>query len=382
MSFDDDRHWDLVVIGGGFYGCSIALHAARRWRLDRVLLVEREEALLQRASWRNQARVHGGYHYPRSYTTAFRSRVNYPRFLADWPEATRRDITALYAIARRQSKLTARQFERFAADIGAPLGRAASEHAAWFDDRRIEAVYRVDEAVFDASVLAARAAEDIAESGIALALGTRVTGVDADPAGGLAITWTAAAANGRWSADRVLNCTYAGLAGVFGDAQAAGTPLKHEITEMALVRVPPVLDDVAITVMDGPFFSLLPFPARRLHTLSHVRYTPHASWVEDGRCDPYAVLASHDEPSRFERMRRDAALYAPMLAHVDHVESMKEIKTVPLRNETDDGRPILFAPHPRLRGVHSILGGKIDNIEDVLARLGDHPPAAEATWTP
>ena len=382
MTVEDGRRWDLVVIGGGFYGCSIALHAARRWRLDRVLLVERENALLQRASWRNQARVHGGYHYPRSYTTAFRSRANYPRFLADWPEATRRDITALYAIARRQSKLTARQFERFAADIGAPLARATSEHATWFDDRRIEAVYRVDEAVFDASALAARAAEDIAGSGIALALSTRVTGVDTDPTGGLAIGWSTAASSGCWSADRVLNCTYAGLVAVFGDAAAAGTPLKHEIAEMALVHVPSALHDVAITVMDGPFFSLVPFPARGLHTLSHVRYTPHASWIEDGRCDPYTVLESHGEPSRFERMRRDAMLYAPILADVRHVESMTEIKTVPLRNETDDGRPILFAAHPRLRGVHSILGGKIDNIEDVLERLGDEPPAAEAPWMP
>ncbi len=49
---------------------------------------------------------------------------------------------------------------------------------------------------------------------------------------------------------------------------------------MALMKMPPALNELGITVMDGPFFSLMPFPARSLHTLSHVRYTPHFSWQD------------------------------------------------------------------------------------------------------
>lgn len=373
--------WDLVVVGGGFYGCAVALHAARRWRLDRVLVAEREDALMQRASWRNQARVHAGYHYPRSYTTAFRSRVNYPRFLADWPTATRRLQSALYAVARGDSKVTARQFERFVHDIGAPLAPARPEQAGWFDPRRVERVYEVEEAVFDARMLAAQASDELDSAGVAVSFGTRVTGVLTHERGGLAVDWSRADGTGRWRAGRVVNCAYAGLAHALGDAAALGTALKHEITEMALVRPPAPLSDVAITVMDGPYFSLMPSPATGLHTLSHVRYTPHRAWVEDGAVDPYAALAGHDEPSRFERMRRDAALYVPMLADVRYEGSMMEIKTVPLRNETDDGRPILFTRHPGFPGVHSILGSKLDNIEDVLERLGDAPLPTEPGWT-
>jgi len=381
VSADPGSNWDLVVVGGGFYGCAIALHAVRRWRLQRVLLVEREDALMQRASWRNQARVHGGYHYPRSYTTAFRSRANYSRFLADWPDATRRLRTALYAIARHDSKVTARQFERFARDIDAPLAPAPADQAAWFDPRRIEAVYEVEEAVFDASHLASQAMAELAVAGIALALGTRVSAINASEEGGLAVDWSRGGETGRWRTGRVINCTYSGLASLLGDGDALGTSLKHEITEMALVRPPAALAEVAITVMDGPYFSLMPSPATGLHTLSHVRYTPHRSWVEDGTIDPYAALDAHAEPSRFERMRRDAALYVPMLASLAYERSLMEIKTVPLRNETDDGRPILFTGHPRLGGVYSVLGSKIDNIEDVLERLGSAALPAEGRWT-
>ena len=40
------------------------------------------------------------------------------------------------------------------------------------------------------------------------------------------------------------------------------------------------LKNSGITVMDGPFFSVMPFPAKGLHSFSHVRYTPHYEWQD------------------------------------------------------------------------------------------------------
>lgn len=115
---------DAVIIGGGFYGAAIAIYR-RSVAWKRIALVEREPALLTRASYNNRARVHNGYHYPRSFTTAYRSRINLPRFVRDWPAAVHQDFTKLYAIARRNSKVTAKQFERFCREIGAKIQRAA-----------------------------------------------------------------------------------------------------------------------------------------------------------------------------------------------------------------------------------------------------------------
>ena len=50
---------------------------------------------------------------------------------------------------------------------------------------------------------------------------------------------------------------------------------------------------------------------------------------------------------------------------------MFEVKTVLSSNEIDDGRPIVFNKHSEIKGCYSILGGKIDNIYDVLKRLDD-----------
>ena len=148
---------------------------------------------------------------------------------------------------------------------------------------------------------------------------------------------------------------------------------------MALVRVPPILDDIGVTVMDGPFFSMMPFPARKLHTLSHVRYTPHLSWSDERELDPYDRLARYEHQTRFDRMLRDVVRYMPAAQGSLYVDSLFEVKTVLQKNETDDGRPILFEKHTSLPGCYSVLGGKIDNIYDILEQIDDedlHSPKA------
>jgi hypothetical protein len=121
--------------------------------------------------------------------------------------------------------------------------------------------------------------------------------------------------------------------------------------------------------MDGPFFSIMPFPARDLHTLSHVRYTPHNNWVDQPGLDPYQRMESYHCETRVERMMRDVSRYMPAIADAKYVESLFEVKTILVKNEGDDGRPILFERHNLMPNCYSILGGKIDNIYDVLEKL-------------
>jgi hypothetical protein len=173
----------------------------------------------------------------------------------------------------------------------------------------------------------------------------------------------------RIEAETVFNCTYAGLNHNIGNSEGM-TPLKHEVTEVALVDVPPDLIGLGVTVMDGPFFSCMPFPAERCHSLTHVRYTPHGFFLDnDGSHDPAREMDARPPNSRVHYMIADAARLMPCLRSTQWRRSLFETKTVLVRNESDDGRPVLLrreAVHPRL---FSVLGAKIDNVYDVLARL-------------
>ncbi|WP_431274094.1 FAD-dependent oxidoreductase [Variovorax ureilyticus] len=96
--------FDAIVIGGGFYGATIAIYLTEHRGLKRVALIERESGLMRRASHNNQARVHNGYHYPRSFITAFRSRVNLPRFVRDWPEIVKKISPRFMPLLRKIPK--------------------------------------------------------------------------------------------------------------------------------------------------------------------------------------------------------------------------------------------------------------------------------------
>ena len=362
---------DAIVIGGGFYGAAIAIYLKKQRNFSRVALIERDKKLLARASYNNQARVHNGYHYPRSFVTAFRSRVNLPRFVRDFPLAVKRDFTKIYAIPRRNSKVTARQFERFCKEIGAAIEPAPAMFSALFDAKLIEQVFMVEEYAFDADILRNWACTELLECGIEVHLETHASGIFSTPGrDSLDVRYEASADGCRSLLARyVFNCAYSGLNQLDGNFPGTTTGLKHEIAEMALIKAPPVLENLGVTVMDGAFFSMMPFPARGLHTLSHVRYTPHLHWQDRFGVDPYQKLAGYAQATRVDRMMRDVARYMPAILDAEYVESLFEVKTILVKNEVDDGRPILFERHASLPRCYSILGGKIDNIFDVLEKL-------------
>lgn len=362
---------DAIVIGGGFYGSVIAIYLAKTRGLQKVILLEREPKLLTRASYNNQARVHNGYHYPRSFTTAFRSRVNFPRFEKDWPSAIKQDFAKLYAIAKNNSKVTAKQFERFCNQVGAKIKPAEASLKRLFEPRLIEEVFLVEEYAFDSTHLREWAVKELQYAGVETYYSTRAIEISRSPTEkSLTVTTQSKLGVASTITSRyVFNCTYSGLNQFQGDFPGTKTGLKQEVTEMALVQVPNVLREIGVTVMDGPFFSMMPFPARALHTLSHVRYTPHFSWRDEQGMDPYKRLDEYDRATRFDRMLRDVGRYLPAALEAKYVDSLFEVKTVLVKNEGDDGRPILFEEHVELPGCYSVLGGKIDNIYDVLEKL-------------
>lgn len=365
---------DAVVIGAGFYGVSIALYLARTQRIQRVIIVDRESQIMSRASKNNQARVHGGYHYPRNFRTANRTRQNFPKFVLDFSEAIDNSFTKLYAIASRNSKVTAKQFQRFANQIGAPLTEAKPQHQSLFSQKMVEEVFQAEEYAFDHGVLCELAIKELEDSGVRVMLQTEVLGIEAVKTKGLVISLQTQADARTYSihSGLVFNCAYSGLSSFVGGFSSTQLELKHEIAEVALIRVPAELRDLGITVMDGPFWSALPFPSKGLHSFSHVRYTPHTSWKERGDKNPYTKLADYPLHSRYDRMILDASRFVPSLSRSQQVESLFEIKTVLHMNEEDDGRPILFEEQKGLVGCISILGGKLDNIYDVFEKLDEY----------
>jgi glycine/D-amino acid oxidase-like deaminating enzyme len=354
--------YDTIIIGGGFFGCSLAAHLQRPGQ--RTLVLERGGDLLLRASYANQARVHQGYHYPRNLTTGLRSAANFERFAKVYREAVVSDLVKLYAVARHNSTITAQQFWRFCEQIQAPIRPAAQHYKELFDRDLIEDVFLVREYAFDARVLRNALRSTLRAAGVEVELGVEVDRVRERAGGGIEVIGL----DGQtWATATCYNCTYSQINTLLARSGLPTVGVKHEVAEIALCRPSPRLRNVGITVVDGPFFSLMPFPAEGLHSLSHVRYTPHHRLrVGSEDQDPYRFLEQRPFATNYPMMVRDASRYLAECGRLEYVRSLFEIKTVLLANEENDGRPILFRPDYGLSGFHVILGGKIDNVFDML----------------
>jgi hypothetical protein len=158
----------------------------------------------------------------------------------------------------------------------------------------------------------------------------------------------------------VFNCTYAYLDNL---GVRVRNKIKKELTEIALIQPPREMAGRAVTIMDGPFFSSMPFPALSCYSLTHVRYTPHMSWTEAG--DASLRFGG----SRAEAMMRDSARYMPCIGGSTYLRSLYELKTILVKSEDSDSRPIVFEQAEDTDRVYSVLGSKIDNIYDVTAYL-------------
>ena len=356
-----------VVIGGGFFGMYIAEYLARSG--SKVILLERESELMTRASMVNQARVHNGYHYPRSVLTALRSRVSFPKFVREFKDCIDDSFQKYYMIGRLLGKVTARQFKKFCHRIGASIDRAPDRIIRLANPALVEDVFLTTEYAFNAPELRRIMKTRLDSAGVAIQFGSAASRVQRQ---GEELVIEVLNGTAHFIADQVYNCTYSMLNSILTNSGLSIIPLKHEMAEVCLVDVPEVLKNVGITIVCGPFFSVMPFPSENLHSFSHVRYTPHFEW-KDGDDNPYVnpneYFHSLQQKSNWRAMQLDAARYVPMLSECVYRKSMWEVKTTLPLSEGDDSRPILFKPNYMLPGFHCVIGGKMDNVYDAIELL-------------
>jgi glycine/D-amino acid oxidase-like deaminating enzyme len=364
------KQYDTIIIGGGFYGLNVALFLRDELGVKNILVIEKEKTLMSRASYVNQARVHMGYHYPRSILTAYRSAINFPRFVSEYNGAIVNNFDKYYAISKILSKINGKQFVEFSRKINVEIDDAPVSIKKLFNDRLTDGIYKVKEYAFDSyklrDLLVARVNE---KPGITIALGEEVKKLEEQQAS------IRVKSNVQiYEAESVISCVYSQLNSLHRASGIDLLPLKHEIAEMCLVELPKGLDDFSVTVMDGPFFSIMPFPTRNLHTLSHVRYTPHESWTDDqdtpvNRRNAHRYFSRLNFKTNYQKMYADVVRYIPELKDMKLVDTISEVKTVLRKSEGDDSRPILFRPHFGMQNYTCIMGGKLDNIYDVFEDL-------------
>jgi len=377
---------DRLIIGGGLYGLYAALYCGKRGMTVAVLEADNEP--FKRATYINQARVHMGYHYPRSLTTAIKSAGYFKRFVDDFGYCIHSKFDQVYATSENFSWTQAEQFIDFCKAANIRCEEVGVSQ--FFQPGSCDGAFLTEEYTYDAHVLRDHLLQEISEySNIQIHYGVGIDSIVMDDTEYQVSVTIDKSEKIDFVSTFVLNATYASVNQVLNHIYPQDMfKIKYELCEIILCEPSDRLRGVGITVMDGPFFSIMPFGLTGLHSLTSVTFTPHVTSYEDRprfkcqeqaqkngfRCSAEQLGNCNDCPCKPE----SAWMYMSHLANkylkpeyaYQYKESLFSMKPILKSSEVDDSRPTAIKIHSGGKGSDkptfiSVLSGKINTVYDL-----------------
>lgn len=366
--------YDKIIIGAGIYGLYSAIYCGRKG--EKVLVLEYENEPFKRATYINQARVHQGYHYPRSLSTALKSANYFDRFNKDFEYAINKEFNKIYAISKNFSWSNAEEFHHFCKSANIPCKRIMNEE--FFKDEMCEGTFLTNEYTYDAKIICEHLLKEITKM-------KNVTIVFSSPVIDIKLIdkkkcYAIITKNKTYESKYVLNCTYGSTNQILDMLGFEKFKIKYELCEIILVKPNKKLKDYGITVMDGPFFSIMPFGKTPYHSLTSVTFTPHQTSFSElpkfecqkrcnGFCSPKRLGNCNECPAKpksaWPYMFNLTKKYLKEDFQFEYVKSLFSIKPILVASEIDDSRPTLIKKNSVNPTFVSVLSGKINTVYDL-----------------
>jgi glycine/D-amino acid oxidase-like deaminating enzyme len=359
-----------AVIGGGVFGATTAIRLAESGHL--VTIYERLPGLFLGTS-RYGNRLHLGYHYPRDEETVRQCLRGYERFRREFSEAILGEVANTYFIASEDSLVSADDFIGFCDRLELPYREM--ERQSYQDRiRNVDIGIVTPEVVFDPVALARVILDRLARLNVSVSPGSEVNSVEKTGSGDYVVT------TGRETRtfDAVVNCSYANLSRISAMLGHASPVRQYEYVAVPVIALGESERQTSITILDGPFFCLLPFGSDGDHILNHVDHSViarqdaplvDATWLDPGT----APLASRDHDRLFAKILAGCAEFMPELRAARFKRFAGAPRMVLANVEDTDTRPSLISQRsPRYVEVFS---GKVDHCtwvgDEVAALLAD-----------
>lgn len=238
--------YDKIIIGAGIYGLYSAIFSGKKG--ESVLIIEKENSVLKRATYINQARVHMGYHYPRSYSTAIKSANYFERFVNDYPEAIHSDFNQIYGTASSFSWTNKEQFIKFCRDSNIKCEELPVNK--YFKNGQCDGAYLTKEYTYDAMMLKDLMLNEITSlKNVEIMYETTITEINKKTD-----VYEVSTDKGIFTTPFLLNATYASINQVLEMLGYEKLKIKYELCEIILCKINEELKEIGLTVMDGPFF--------------------------------------------------------------------------------------------------------------------------------
>jgi len=374
-----EKEFDKIIIGAGMYGMYAANYVSEKG--DKVLVLECESGPFKRASYINQARVHNGYHYPRSLSTAKKSAGYFKRFLEDFKFCVDGSFEQIYAISKYFSWTNSEQFIHFCDVAQIPYSEVSC--SKYFNDKMCEGAFLTCEYTYDADILKKYFLEKLQNNkNVELKFSSIIEKIYKKDNHFQIILNTGEI----FSSNYILNATYSNINQIISlveGEQFEKFPIKYELCEIILCEPSSKLKNIGITVMDGPFFSIMPFGKTNYHSLTSVVFTPHAtSYRELPKfncqnnsmknleicCDKRMLNCNECEfkpQTAWPYMSKLVSKYLKNEYEYKYKSSLFSVKPILKSSSIDDSRPTQIVVHSENPEFISVLSGKINTVYDL-----------------
>lgn len=372
--------FDKIIIGAGLYGLYSALFCCKKGQ--KVIVLECDDAPFKRATYINQARVHQGYHYPRSISTALKSAGYFERFNKDYAFCVNKEFDQIYATSSQYSWSDGKQFKAFCKAANIPCEELYAGN--YFKEGMCDGVFRTREYTYDAMILKDYFLNELEQYGssVVIKYGVKICSIEKGNE-----TYVIRTEEGEsYESAFVLNSTYAGTNQILEMAGFEKFGIKYELCEIILCDVNEKLKGVGFTVMDGPFFSIMPFGKTGLHSLTSVTFTPHTTSYDPvptfscqaeskGFCTTKRLGNCNDCPAKpvtaFPYMANLARKYMLDDYRFEYRNSLFSMKPILMSSEIDDSRPTVIREYSKSPTFIGVLSGKINTVYDLDEVLND-----------
>lgn len=373
------QKYDRIIIGAGLYGLYSALFCGKKGQS--VLVLECDPTPFRRATYINQARVHQGYHYPRSISTAMKSAGYFEKFNRDFAFCVNQEFNKVYATSAKYSWSSGVQFKKFCKAANIPCEELPPQK--FFKDGMCDGVFLTREYTYDAMLLKDYYLQQLSTlNNVTISYGVNITSIERDADSYVVHTGQSQS----FSTGFLLNATYAGTNQILEMLGYEKFGIKYELCEIILCEVNDALREYGFTVMDGPFFSIMPFGKTGLHSLTSVTFTPHTVSYDalpsfacqeksGGYCSVCHLGNCNDCPAKpktaFPYMANLARKYLKDEYGFTYEKSLFSMKPILMSSEIDDSRPTVIRVYSKNPTCVGVLSGKINTVYDLDEVLSD-----------
>jgi len=353
---------DIVIIGGGWYGCHIARVLQNHYN---VVLIEKQADIFDNSSYYNQNRLHLGYHYCRDHATRSMCKDNFDRFLREYPECVD-VIDRNYYLISKNSVLDYQTYLSIYCGEGfyfETVPNTAFQNVSGNMISTGEQVIHSEKSkmYFKNRLNNCRIYKNTEFMGYSKATDGKIV-VNCKKTGEYGSSYLR-----EFKCDLLLDCTYNQL-------ELSQKNYKYELTISLLYKK--LKDDPgfgALTVMDGKFFSLYPRDiSQNIYTLTDVEFTPIIMSNRFLGIDRYRVTEEEIEDIRDKMESKVLGYYPDFLEDFEYVSYFLSKKTKML--SASDSRDITIEEvEPRVITVNC---GKIygvfefeDRVLEYLSKL-------------